>query len=127
MTQESPPAFYLGSAEFTGDFARPRACWPQCLLGGPDSREYLWVRVAPAVIGQAFGLGGRDLEDLVLSPRHLGSSLAITGEQPVAVHIYIVRNEGILKSHSFGARDVEMVAWGEIYRSQSDAAAAQAG
>lgn len=123
MPDDSSPVFYLGSAEFSGDFARPRACWPQGRLRGPDSREYVWVRIAPPVIGQPFGVGN-DLEDLVLSPRHQGASLSPPTDFPTAVQVYIARSPDVLRARSFEVKDVEMAAWCEIYRTEEAAAAA---
>lgn len=125
MVDKSTPAFYLGSTELSGDFARARACRIRDRLRGPDAREYLWVRVSPPVIGQPFGLGGRDIEDLVLAPRYMGAVLSPPSEHPLAVQIYIARNDSILRAGQFTAGDVEMVAWGEVY--QSEALAAKAG
>ena len=127
MVENSTPAFYLGSTELTGDFARARACRIRARLRGPDAREYLWVNVSPPVIGQPFGLGGRDIEDLVLSPRYTGTALSPVSEYPLAVQIYIARDNGILTTGQFGAGDVELVAWGEVYRSESLAARAGQG
>lgn len=120
-----PPAdWYLGSAEQTGDFARPRACWVREILAGPDDRQYVRVRVQPSVIGQPFGWGGHDIEDVVLTARHVGDVLLPAQGFPVAVHVYVPRDEGILEDATFRPGDFELAAWGELYPTEGDAAAA---
>lgn len=117
--EDGPPSYLLGSSEFDGDFARTRACWLQARLQGPDSREYVWVKVWPPVIGQPFGVGD-DLEDLILTPRHAGMTLSQLSDDPMPVQIYIVRNIGALLAREFTTEDVEMVAWGETFLPAGD-------
>ncbi len=120
MSDASVPTYFLGSSEFTGDFARPRASWLQAPLQGPDSRQYEWVKVSPPVIGQPFGIGD-DIEDLVIAPRHMGSKLPPANGVSTPVQIYIVRNPHVLRSKSFTVHDLEMVAWGEVYETMNAA------
>lgn len=122
MTFHRVPDWYLASSEQRGDFAHPRACWVRRILTGPDEGQYVQVHVQPPVIGQAFGWGQDDIEDIIVAPRHVGSVLLPVQGFPVAVHVYVPRDEGVLQSGTFRPADFELAAWGELYRTEDDAA-----
>lgn len=116
------PDWFLGSSEQRGDFARVRACWVEKVLRGPDKREYLLVRVEPPVIGQPFGMGGADIPIIVVAPRHRGATLSPLTGDGTAVQVYLPRRGVDVQTGSFGQDDLELVAWGEVYRSAVAAA-----
>ena len=116
--------FYLGSSDSRGDFARARAAWARKRLTGPNDGEYLWIRVEPPVIGQAFGLGEKDLHDLIVSPHLQGSTLFPINEFPMHVYIYRALTDRVFETLRFDKVDVVMQAWGELYRTFESAAAA---
>ena len=124
MLPHVKPAYYLGSSEVRGDLARPRGCWPQRLLRGPDEREYVLVTVSPPVLGQRWG-SARDISDVVLAPRHLGDNLSPPSGDGVSVQIYRLKDSLVGQVVAFGTADVEMIAWGEVYLTKAAAAAAQ--
>ena len=101
------PDFYLGSSEARGDFARARS-----------------IRIEPPVIGQAFGLGGEDIHDLIVSPHYVGSTLFPISEYPMPVHIYRALTTDVFTRLQFDRHEVTMEAWGELYRTLDAAAAA---
>ena len=124
MTRELDPDWYLGSSEQSGDFARPRACWVRGVLAGPDDRQYVRLYVQPPVMGQPFGWGGDDIDEIIVAPRHVGSALLPVQGFPVAVHVYVPRGKEVLRNGTFRPTDFELAAWGEAYRTRHDATAA---
>ena len=92
---------------------------------GPYESEFVAARLDPPVIGQGFGLGGKDITDVLLSPHYRGDSLFLIGTYPVAVYIYRALNSTPLSDlRTFGATDIEMIAWGEVYENEKTARAA---
>jgi hypothetical protein len=53
--------------------------------GKPD--DLLLVEIDPPLIGQPYGLGARDLDQVVLATRHLGHSIFDTSDWPKYVHV----------------------------------------
>ncbi len=79
------------------------------------------VDVAPPVVGQRFGLGGRDITDLVISARYRGSTLFPVSEWPCHVYIARIRDPLIATTLTFTDGQVELIGWGMIFRSVADA------
>lgn len=110
--------FYLGSREYGDDWRVPRSCKLIARPVGPHGEEYLLIEVTPPVIGQRHGLGGNDISHLVISPHHEGDSLS---DRPVDVYVYRILSRSMLETGKFTNKDVEMVAWGEIYATLEEA------
>ena len=110
---EQPADFFLGSSDSRGEFAKPRACWIIARLRMENGRECVLVDVDPPVIGQPFGLGDRDITNLVLAARWTGTSFELNC-YPMPVLIYriigTVENQNTVRDS-----DVNMEAWGEVY------------
>lgn len=120
------PDFFLGSTEQRDTLAVVRAAWRREPLQGPDNAEFLWVRVEPPVLGQAFGLGAVDVSDLILSPHYAGDTLSPVSGFPLSIYIYRARVDRVFVARQFGWPEVEMVGWGEVYRTAAAAASASA-
>jgi hypothetical protein len=120
--RDREPDFFLASrGENRGDWACVRACWVRARLVGPDAREYVWVRVAPPVLGQPYGLGDADIGDVVLSPRYAGTSVSRPTEWPLPVHAYRILDPVVKEQGRFGATEVSLEAWCWLYRCRSEA------
>lgn len=119
--QNKQPDFYLASTECIGDLAQVRACWIRGRLSDKFRNDYMWINVSPPVIGQQFGLGDQDLHDLLIATRHSGFTLFPISEWPSYVFICQIISRKILTESKFTEKDIEMIAWGEIYRNQQEA------
>lgn len=115
------PDFYLGSSEQRDQWAKPRYCWVAGKIKGPD-RECLWIRVEPHVIGQPYGLGGNNIEDLLVAPHSANEQIRLPLKRKISVYIYRILDPKILAQGRFEYKDVELTAWGELYPSWKSAA-----
>ena len=115
------PDFYLTSSEHKGDLRRVRRCWALRRPTGPFEQQYLWVRVEPPFIGHAIGRAA-DIGQVLLSPHYEGGQLFPLRDLPVSVYIYLPRRDQVLGMGHIEGEDVELAAWGEIYRSEAEAA-----
>jgi hypothetical protein len=122
---DAAPDFYLSSSEHRGDLARVRGVRRGPRLAGPHDAEYLLASVEPPIIGQQFGLGGKDIDLVVLSPHYEGDSLFPVRRYPLHVYIYRMQNADAAKKERLDAKDVELIAWGEVYSTEEAARAAQ--
>jgi hypothetical protein len=82
------------------------------------------VRISPSIAGQKYGLGGLDIECLILSARLAGMTLYPISEWPCHVYVMRIVNQSVLKSLSFGKDDVEMISWATLHKTADDAAQA---
>jgi hypothetical protein len=114
-------AFYMASSEGYG-LDSPRRCQAIRRLKGEDRDDYLLIGIDPPLNGQAFGLGGRDLDRVVVATRHRGESLFPVKRWPVFVHVarLLVPYEGqdVVKND-----EMESFAWAELYATEEAARA----
>ncbi len=114
--------FYLSAAgEVGGDLAIPRACWIRTRLRDDVRDDHMLIHVEPPVIGQAFGLGGQNIVDLIISTRHSGFSLFPITEWPSYVYIARILDETVAKTFVFRKDQVEVIAWGMVFRTRDEA------
>jgi hypothetical protein len=101
--------------------ADPRACWPRARLRDNIRDDYMLVDIAPSLLGQALGLGNRDVTQLLLAARHRGQTLYPVSEWPLFVYVARIVDNEVLKSHAFTSRQIQPIAWGAIFCARKDA------
>ncbi|MBC7251431.1 MAG: hypothetical protein H5T62_14255 [Anaerolineae bacterium] len=119
MGQE--PAFYLTSTDSRPTLV-PRRCFvEERLVAAGRCDDYLRVRIEPPIIGQPYGLGDKDIEDVVLATRYAGSTLHPINEWPMTVFVCRIINEEVRHSGRASAEDLEVILIGELYRTLAEA------
>ena len=114
MKQE--PSFYLASTD-SSPASAPRRCFiEEELVVNGERDNYLRVRIEPAIIGQPYGLGDKDIEDVVLATRYAGSTLHPVNEWPMIVFVCRIVNQNIRHSGKASAKDLELILIGELYQ-----------
>lgn len=114
------PNFYLGSRDYTGEWARVRACWIERRLSGPYHDQYALVATdppAPTVDGPS----GEPARYLILAPHYNWTTLFPVSEFPLPVYVYEIRNSHVISSDRFQSSDVVTAAWCEIYSTKEEA------
>jgi hypothetical protein len=59
--------FYLASTEGS-DMEEPRSCWRLKRIRTDNRDDLLLVKIDPPLVGQKHGLGGRDIDFVLLAP-----------------------------------------------------------
>jgi hypothetical protein len=113
------PDFYLASMEYR-DLEEPRKCFFMRLLRSEQGGEFLLVSIDPPVIGQPYGLGPRDIHQLILSPLFEDDSVAPISRWPLAVRVYRLLSDP-LGPGAIARSDVEQIAWAKIFQTERDA------
>jgi hypothetical protein len=113
------PDFFLASSEGYG-LERPRRCYRLRRILGRTGDDYLLVKVAPPIIGQRYGLGGREIDRVILATRHEGESLFAIRSWPVFVHVARLLREP-REGDTMTRDDLESIGWAEIYKTEEDA------
>jgi len=74
------------------------------------------VEIQPALIGQSFGLADKDITLLIISARLEGYALYPITRWPVPVYVSRVLDDAVLTTLSLGKDQVELIAWGLIFK-----------
>ena len=119
--QNQEPGFYLITGE-RSEPQQPTACWTVGRLHDSKRDDYMLVHIFTEVIGQKFGLGEHNINQLILSMRSGGTSLYLIEQRPCHVYVMRIKNEGILSSLYLDAADVEMISWGTVHKTKPRAA-----
>ena len=122
---EGTPNFWMTAAGEGGrDLARPRACRVRGHLRNLANTKSLLVHVDPPVIGQPFGLGGQDIDELVLSPRHRGAVLDPPSEWPLYVYVDRLLDGDVVRDLAIStAKQIEPITWAMLFRTEDEAMA----
>jgi hypothetical protein len=114
------PEFYLASSEGY-DMEEPRACWRVRRLSTKDRDDLLLVRIEPPLIGQKYGLGDKDIHQVIIATRHQGASLFPISEWPIYVHVARLKVKLAENRIRLEPDEFVSIAWAELYRTHEDA------
>jgi hypothetical protein len=89
--------------------------------------DYMLIEIAPALAGQIFGLGSADISMLIISSRHCGRTLFPVSEWPSYVYVARMLDDSIASSLEFTRSQVELIAWGSLFRTLEQARGHAAG
>ncbi len=114
------PDFFLASSEGYR-MEEPRSCKQIKRLRSDTRDDLLLVKIEPPLIGQSYGLGGHDIDTLLVATRHKGDSLFPIKEWPVFVHVARLLIDNPEKREKIGDDEFESIAWAELYQTEDDA------
>lgn len=117
------PDFYLSTAGEYEGLAVPRACRIEARLADRVRVDHLLVRIDPPLIGQEFGLGSRDIEQLVLTVIFDGHALFPIRKWPAHVYVSRILDESIVATRTIESGQVQIIAWGTLFRTSAEATA----
>lgn len=117
---DGPPDFYLEVTE-TGDPARWHACRLRGRLRDDQRDDYMLVALDPPIIGQGWGLGGTDIDEVLIHTRHRGYTLFPVTEWPAFVGVHRIVDQGIKATGVLTAGSTVPMAHGVLHRSRPDA------
>lgn len=117
MRHDSP--LYLSSLE-SERFELVRECRLVRFLTFNTGKIGALVTLTPGISGQDFGTG-EDLFSFVLTTRFEGTSISSIDEFPCFVFIALPRQEWDNSSGEITAQDLQVIGWGELYRTAEDA------
>ena len=118
---ENEADFYLTTAGESENLAVPRVCWVKGRLKDHVRDDYMLIRIEPSLVGQGFGLGDKDIFDLIISTRFEGVSLFPITEWPSHVYVARMLDEEIVKTLVIRRDQIELVAWGMLFKTLAEA------
>lgn len=110
--------YYLSSLD-SARFEPVRECRFERLLKFDSGKSAVEAQLSPPVIGQDFNRAS-DIETVILTTRHEDPSIDPVSEFPCFVFITIPREHDALQS-PIRSDDLEIIGWGELYRTPEDA------
>lgn len=116
-----PPDFYMSTAGEYEPLAAPRACWHRKRLRDDARNDHMLLDIDPPLDGQRFGMGATDITQLIISARHQGQTLYPISEWPFFVYVTRIVDRAIIESRSFTREQVELIAWGGLFRTREGA------
>jgi hypothetical protein len=118
--------FFIASSEGYG-MSEPRACYSLRRLRTESRDDLLLIRIEPPLIGQQYGMGGRDVDTVFVAPRHKGTSLFPPHHWPIYVHVGRLLGSPDNPPDPLHRTDYEEIAWAELYETEATAHAAMRG
>ena len=115
------PDFFMSAAGEYEPLAAPRACWAKARLRDAVRDDHMLIDIEPVLDGQRFGLGATDITQLIVSARHRGQTLYPISEWPSFVYVARVLDNAVLESRAFTREQVELIAWGTLFRTCEEA------
>ena len=115
----SLPTYYLSSLD-SYMLEQPRTCTFEKLLHLDTGKECVLATVDPAIDGERFG-DGSDITQVILANRHEGDTLSTIVRFPCFVFVTRLVTEGVENRATVTKADLEIIAWGELYRTRHDA------
>ncbi len=118
---KAKPDFFLSAAGESEGLAHPRCCWEKARLRDAVRDDHMLIEIEPALVGQSYALGGHDITELIISTRYEGSSLFPIEEWPCHVYIARILDDAVASTLTFTRNQVEIIAWGMIFRTLDEA------
>jgi hypothetical protein len=110
---------YLSSLDSVR-FETVRECQFERTLSFDTGKVAIETRISPAIVGQDFSVTA-DIDRVILAPRHEGATIDPVSEFPLFVFIAIP-SRGLVRLQSpLRLDDLDVIGWGELYRSSADA------
>lgn len=110
--------FYLSSLE-SSRFERPRKCRFERALSFDTGKAAVEAAISPPVNGQEFNRVP-EIARVILAARHAEVSIDPVTEFPCFVFIAIPKSDVVIQS-PIRSGELEIIAWGELYRTMEDA------
>ena len=120
MKQMQNPDFFLASSEGYS-LEEPRSCKRIKRVRSDNRDDLLLVKIEPPIVGQPYGLGGQDIDTLLIATRHKGNSLFPIKKWPVFVHVARLLIEDPERREQIHDNEFQSIAWAELYPTKDDA------
>jgi hypothetical protein len=111
--------YYLSSLE-SYFFEEPRECQFLKKILLESGKKAVIAKVVPPINGQNFNRSD-DINFIILTHRHQGYGLFPIQKFPCFVFITLPLVDDVLNHDKFDSSELEIIAWGELYRTFSDA------
>ena len=118
MNPESQP-LYLSSLD-SARFEPVRVCQIVDIRKFGSGKDAVVATLDPGVPGQDFG-SGEDIDTVILATRFEGASINPIDKFPCFVFIAIPAQGRPLPASPIRSDDLQIIGWGELYRSSEDA------
>lgn len=116
------PDFYLTSSEGY-NLEEVRSCYKEKRMLGCHPNGYMVCEIKPPIMGQPYGLGGQDINKIIIASRHIEYSIFSINEWPAYVHVARLTNDDLSDKFTIAENDIDSIGWAELYESLMSAKA----
>ena len=113
------PDFYLTSSE-GHIIGEPRMCFVLRRIQYGLRKDCLLVYIDPVIDERRYGLGTKEIDEIVLATRFKGDTLIPPSRWPLDVYVLRFLTDNIHQREVFENAELSNMAWGEIYKSIND-------
>lgn len=117
---KSQKTFYLSSMESVR-LAGVRRCHVKTVFYFDTGKPILLVTISPKIMTSDFD-NLSDIDEILLVSRHEGDNILKIQEFPFFVYVCTPKEKDVLHKNNISSDKLEILAWGEIYGSETDAA-----
>jgi hypothetical protein len=96
-------------------------CWEKVRLRDSVRDDHMLIEIEPKFAGQHFGLGTVDITQLVISAHLRDQTLYPISKWPLFVYVGRILDKAIIESRAFTREQVELIAWGALFRTLEEA------
>lgn len=106
--------FYLASSEGY-NLEKPRKCQRMVRLKNESRDNLLLIKIDPPIVGQQYGLGSKDIDEIIIATRFKNESLFPIQKWPI--HVYVLRPLINISSDTKEIKNenMKLIAWAELY------------
>jgi hypothetical protein len=115
MTQfEGGRLFELQCEARDPDLAAARACRLLAKVSAAERDDYWLAEIDPPLRGQAFGLGARDISEIIVATRLSGQSLFDIRHFPIPVYVARITDPSVAATRTLRPDQIELILWGDL-------------
>ena len=114
MTDERGRCFELVCEARDSDLAAPRTCRLLARVSAVERDDYWLAEIDPPLRGQAFGLGGRDISEVIIATRLKGHSLFDNSDAPIPVYVARITDPSVVVNKKIMPGQIELILWGAV-------------
>jgi hypothetical protein len=115
------PDFFIFSQEGYNLDDLPRACYKRVRLYGKDRLDdFMLCDISPYINGQGYGLGDKDITQIVIANRVQGTSLFPISEWPISVYLARITNPKIESKKWVDETNISLIACASLYQLEKD-------
>ena len=83
--------------------------------------DYLLITIDPPIIGQKYGLGGKDISEVIVATRYKGDNLFPITNWPLDVHVARLLDNIPESAVKLSSSQFAEIAWAELYPTEESA------
>jgi hypothetical protein len=116
MKQEHGCLFELQCESADSDIAASRTCRLLARVSAVERDDYWLAEINPLFRGQPFGLGARDISEVIIATRLSGQSLGYAHDRTIGVYVARITDPDVFATKTLRPDQIKLILWGDVRR-----------